>query len=838
MASRTIPAAAPDLDTRQHLVGLTDAEVEDRRARGAVNTVEPQTSRSYRRILFENAITFVNVLLYVIVGFLLALGLYGDAFMTAVLVVANVVIGSIQEARAKRKLDQIALLTRPVATVLRHGAERQIEPGEIVLDDLLILGPGDQVLVDGAVVRSTSMMMDESLLTGESDLVPKRAGDPVYSGSFCMTGSGVYRAEKVGAGSMAQQITEQARAYRTVKTPLQREVTTAIRVMLLLMLLLGVQVADTFRQIYTDVPMTESVRAAAVIVALVPQGLIFMVTVTYAMAAVRMSGKGALIQRMNAVESTSQVSVLCLDKTGTLTTNDLQVRELAPIATGEPELRAALGDFAASASSSNRTSTAIRNACPSQGRPVRAEVPFSSDRKWSGVAFDDASWVMGAPEVLLPALDDGAEITPRVTEWADQGYRVLLFARAGDGAALPEPNARPELPPHLEPAGVICISDELRPEARDTIAQFAEEGIALKIISGDNPDTVAALAKQAGMTGDLAVFSGMDLDRVSDDELGELAERTTVFGRISPQQKERIVRALRRRGHYVAMIGDGVNDVLALKQANLAISVRSGSQVARSVADIVLLDDTFAALPAAFREGQRILKGMQDIIRLFLVRALYTSLMIFGTTRLDIEFPTTPKQSGLIALLTVGIPVLFLAIWAKPGTTPRRLIPSSGYFVLPAGVSIAVAGLAVYAAILTFGGEVAEARTALTVTSILCGLLLLPFLSPPAEAWVGGDELTGDWRPALLAVALLALFVVGLLVRPLRDFYELSSLPLSAYLVIGFVVAGWASLLRLVWRLQLLPRFVATLRRRAAAARAWFRRVARRGAAAPTGPGD
>lgn len=831
MASQAVPAIAPDLDTRQHLVGLTDAEVADRQARGEVNVVQPQTSRSYRRILFENAITFVNVLLYVIVGFLLALGLYGDAFMTAILVVANVVIGSIQETRAKRKLDKIALLTRPVATVLRNGAERQVDPGEIVVDDLLVLGPGDQVLVDGIVARSTSMTVDESLLTGESDLVPKQLADPVYSGSFCMTGCGIYRAEKVGAVSMAQQITDQARTYRTVSTPLQHEVTVAIRVMLLLMLLLGVQVADTFRQLYTNVPMTESVRAAAVIVALVPQGLIFMVTVTYAMAAVRMSGKGALIQRMNAVESTSQVNVLCLDKTGTLTTNELQVHDLLPIGTDESRLRSALGDFAASASSGNRTSTAIRAACPSQGRPVRAEVPFSSDRKWSGVAFDDASWVMGAPEVLLPALDNGADIAPRVEEWADQGYRVLLFARAGEGAALSSGDGHPQLPAGLAPIGLISISDELRPEARDTIAQFAAEGIALKIISGDNPDTVAALARQAGMPGDLAVFSGLELDRVSDDELGDLAERTTVFGRISPQQKERIIQTLRRRGHYVAMIGDGVNDVLALKQANLAISVRSGSQVARSVADIVLLDDSFAALPAAFREGQRILKGMQDIIRLFLVRALYTSLMIFGTTQLGIDFPTTPKQSGLIAMLTVGIPVLFLAIWAKPGATPRRLIPSTGYFVLPAGVSIAIAGLAVYTAIMSFGGELEQARTAIAVTSIVCGLLLLPFLSPPVEGWVGGDELTGDWRPTMLAGLLLALFAGGMFVQPLRDFYELEHLPLSAYVVIGFVVVGWASALRFFWRLQILPRLVETLQRWNAALRDWLRRLMRHGAA-------
>lgn len=827
MASQTIPAASADFDTRQHLIGLNDAEVEARRTRGEVNVVESQSSRSYRRILFENAITFVNVLLYVIVGFLLALGLYGDAFMTAILVVANVVIGTIQEARAKRKLDQIALLTRPVATVLRNGEQQEIEPGDIVVDDLLVLGQGDQVLVDGSVLRSTSLHVDESLLTGESDLVAKKVGDPVYSGSFCMTGSGIYRAEKVGASSMAHAITEQARAYRSVKTPLQHEVTLAVRIMLVLMLLLGVQVADTFRHIYTNVPMTESVRAAAVIVALVPQGLIFMVTVTYAMAAVRMSGKGALIQRMNAVESTSQVGVLCLDKTGTLTTNELQVRELVPIGMDEATLRAALGDFAASASSGNRTSTAIQTACPSPGRDVQVEVPFSSKTKWSAVAFDDSAWVLGAPEVLLPALDDESDIAPRVEEWAAQGYRVLLFARAGDDSELARGSDRQELPESLTAAGLICISDELRPEAQDTIARFAEEGIALKIISGDNPDTVAALAKQAGMPGDLALVSGMELDDISDADFGDVVERTTVFGRISPEQKQRIIRELRKRGHYVAMIGDGVNDVLALKQANLAISVRSGSQVARSVADVVLLEDSFAALPEAFREGQRILKGMQDIIRLFLVRALYTSLMIFGATRLGLEFPTTPKQSGLVALVTVGVPVLFLAIWARPGATPRRLIPSAGYFVVPAAVSIAIAGLAIYAAVLSLGGTLEEARTAITVVSIVCGLTLLPFLSPPTEAWVGGDELTGDWRPTLMAGALLVLFVVGLNVRMARDFYEITSLPLSAYLIIGFVVVGWASMLRLFWRLQLLQRLVAAIRLRWRAMRIWFRRFRR-----------
>ena len=625
------------------------------------------------------------------------------------------------------------------------------------------------MLVDGVVVQDSSLSVDESLLTGESDMVHKTMGSDVFSGSFCMTGSGIYRAEKVGVSSLANQMTGQARAYRNVMTPLQREIGFVIRVLVILMVALGAQVADTFRSLYQDVPLTESVRAAAVIVALVPQGLIFMVTVTYAMAAMRMSGKGALIQRMNAVESTSQIDVLCMDKTGTLTTNNLTLHAAHPLGRDEVELRRLLGLYAVATPTANRTIEALRASLNCDHRAPKLEIPFSSERKWSALVFtgeDVGTYVLGAPEMMQPSLELGDALHERIDVWTDEGLRVLLFGHYESVDAIdPE---KPTLPGGMKPLGLIAFSDELRPEARTTIEGFRKAGIELKIISGDSPDTVAALARQAGFPQRLRVVSGSELDGLNDIEMRNIARETTVFGRITPTQKESLVKALRAEGHYVAMTGDGVNDVLALKQANLAIAMQSGSQVTRGVADVVLLADSFAALPAAFLEGQRILKGMQDIIRLFLVRTLYVSLIIFAVSRMGEEFPVTPKQNALLALATVGIPVLFLAAWARPGPTPRRLLPSSSHFVLPAALTIAAVGTIVYMFFLDMTGEIGQARTALTITTIVCGLALIVFSEPPTPEWAGGEELSGDWRPTILAGVTLLLFCIGLYIEPLR----------------------------------------------------------------------
>ncbi|MFO7271085.1 HAD-IC family P-type ATPase [Sphaerobacter thermophilus] len=798
-------------------LGLSEAEVAERRARGLTNAVPFETSRTYKRIIFENTFTFINTALFAICIALAALGLYGDAVVTVSLVIGNVVVGIVQETRAKRKLDSIALLMRPTATVIREGEERTVDPNDIVLDDILVVRPGDQILVDGEVLDENGLSVDESLLTGESDLIRKRVGDTVHSGSFCMTGSGIFIARKVGTESMAQQITAEARAYRDVRTPLQREVRLVLQVMLVLVAALSIQVGIAFYESPDDPGLREITQAAAVLVSLVPQGLVFMVTVTYAMAAVRMAGSGALIQRMNAVESTSNIDVLCLDKTGTLTTNTLVLDSLEPIGVDEEHLRTVLGDYAAATTAGNRTIAAIAAACPGRERKVVGEIPFSSSRKWSALAFDDAEgrgfYVLGAPEMIQPALRSADGLQPRVDAWTERGLRVLLFAYRPNPAPLPDGQSEPSLPSGLIPMGLIALRDELRPEARETIERFREAGITLKIISGDNPDTVAALARQAGFPAGIRAVSGTTLGDLDEQALMPVAQETTVFGRITPRQKERLVSALRAQGHYVAMTGDGVNDVLALKRADLAIAMRSGSQVTRSVADIVLLNDSFAALPKAFLEGQRIRRGMRDIIRLFLVRTLYVALIIFGTSAAGAAFPITPKHNSILALLTVGIPVFALAAWARPGNTPRRLVRSGSHFVFPAALSIAWVAFVVYMFYLSRGAEVITARSALTTITILCGLILIPFAQPPNEAFTGGTSLNGDWRPAILAVGLLGVYV-GVLAWPVaREFYGLEVLGFLDYVILAHIAIAWAVTLRFAWRLHALDRLRAAWHR-------------------------
>ena len=801
---------------------------------GLGNDVQFQTSRTYGQILRQNAFTPINVLLFGISIALVILGLRGDALMTASVVLANVLTGVVQESRAKRQLDRIALLARPTATVIRDGREQEIDPAAIVVGDALAVRPGDQILVDGVIVAGSRVDIDESLLTGESSPIPKQAGDEVYSGTFCVAGEAVYEAERVGTQSVAQQITAEARAFRDEKTPLQREVNLVIRAAAVVIVILGLLVLDSFRDIYSGIPVVESVRAAAVIVGLVPQGLYLMVTVTYAMAAVRMAGKGALIQRTNAVESMSHVDVLCLDKTGTLTTNRLQLESVDSL-DNDPELvNRLLATYAASTTAPNRTIEAVAAGLPGEAVPPVDDVLFSSAWKWSALTFDrpdiTGTYVLGAPEVLQPSLaEDVADgIAERCSRLTSRGQRALLFAYRPTCEPLHDDDGAPRLPVDLLPLAVISLSDELRPEAKETIAAFTEMGIALKIISGDNPDTVQALAIQAGLPTGGRTVSGRDLEELSDAELAAIAEEGTIFGRVTPRQKERIVRALRERDRYAAMVGDGVNDIPALKQANLAIAMRSGSQATRNVADLVLLDDSFGALPKALDEGRRILKGMQDIIRLFLVRTVSLMLLVVATSLLNAPFPVTPKHNAILALLTVGIPVVGLAAWARPGIPPRRLLRSAVHFVAPAILTITVLALTVYLFFLDMTGDVTTARTTLTTVMVLCGLVLIPYLQPPNVAWTGGNGLVGSWNSTILAGAMLALFVIILAVPPLRAFYEMVVLSWPTYVLLAFMVVGWATTLRFIWRLRIQDRLSRLTRPTLSLARLRLRRPFRR----------
>jgi len=826
--------------------GLTEFEAQQRRQRGEGNDIKLETSRSYADILRANVLNIMNIILFAIGAVMIAIGRPGEAFTSVGLIVLNVVIGIYQEIRAKRQLDEIALLTRPKISVIRDGQEKTVDPTELVKGDLIVIRAGDQIVVDGKIVGDGRIDVDESLLTGEADLIPKNNGSEVLSGSFCVTGTAMYEATNVGAESFANKLTANARKFRMVKTPLQSEVNFVLRLIMLIAGFIGFLLL--IGSILSSVPFMRQVQTVAVVAGLVPNGLFFMVVLAYAMGAVRIVQRGALVQQTNAVESLSNVTVLCMDKTGTLTANRINYNAVHPINVSTAELERVLGDFAASASANNKTGEAILNALKGTKRNTVDEVAFSSARKWSALAVDDSQmrgvYVLGALEMLQNHLQLDGEAQQQLQTWSDDGLRVLVFGHNPDVLTLHNAEGQPTLPP-LTALGVISFSDELRPQLKETLAGFLNNGITLKVISGDNPQTVAALAKQAGFPGDLKYVSGTQLESMDDGLFSQVAAETTVFGRITPQQKERLVESLRGLGHYVAMIGDGVNDVLSLKKANMGIAMQSGSAATRAVADMILLQDSFGALPPAFTEGQRIVNGMSDILRLFLTRVLYVALLILAVSMIGLGFPFVPKHVSLLVLLTVGIPTFGLAVWARPGVSARRsLISEVLHFVIPAGISVFFFGLLVYVAALylnvmgmvdlqinpqdiadfqKYTGinydisapeqyvlEVSQlvAQTALTVFTLFSGLLLVIFVEPPTEFFVGGDKLSGDRRPTILAGVMLILYFIIAAFEPLRRFFELIALPLWAYLAIAGVTVIWFIVLRRAWRKRWLQRFL------------------------------
>jgi cation-transporting ATPase E len=629
-----------------------------------------------------------------------------------------------------------------------------------------------------------------------------------------------------------------ARTFRQVLTPIQKEINLVIRVFMLIACFLWILVGISF--LSKDHSFTDIVQRAAVIAGLVPAGLLLAITLAYGLGAVRMVGQDVLVQQANAVESLSNVDILCLDKTGTLTSNQIQLQDIYPVGISKAQLQAILGDYSASTTAGNKTNEAIASVCPGQVRPLKIQIPFSSARKWSALAFEaeiedtlthpntptshplpPGVYILGAPETLANVLPLSSQTTDYINAGTEQGLRVVLFAYSQDIGALSDTAQSPPLPPNLTLLGILRFSDQLRPEVKETLAGFAKAGIEIKVISGDNPQTVAALAKQAGFGTELKVVSGKELDHMDQAQFAQTAENSTIFGRITPEQKAKLVQSLRQQGHYVAMIGDGVNDVLSLKQANLAIAMESGSKATRAVADIVLLKDSFGALPHTFSEGQRIRNGILDLMKLFMVRTACVTLLIFATAIVTDSFPLENKQSAFISLIGVGLPTMFLPIWAKPGAKLQSsLVRSLLHFVVPATLTLTLVSLLVYllyllVAVLDLppGLDIAQVnyavpRTALVAILVMCELLLIPFLKPPTTAWVGGEPLSGDWRYTITSLILLGVYIMIVAIPPLRRFFELSQLSVNSYLFIGLVALEWCLILRFVWRTRFLDRFL------------------------------
>ncbi len=832
--SGTIPTVTAET-IADPATGLGETEAAERLRRGEANTPVSGTSRTYATILRTNVFSFFNMVLFVIGVALLALGRYSDAFISVGLGLVNALIGAVQEMRAKHQLDALQLLDQTSVTVIRDGAAQQIAPDRIVRGDVLAIEAGQQIVVDGPLLDGGPIEADESLLTGESDAVLKQLGDDLHSGSLCLSGQGRQLARDVGSHSHAGRLTLDARRSTTDQTPLQRRIDFVVRLVIALTVLMsGAILAQALLEGFT---LLRTVQITAVLSGLVPYGLFTLIAVAYTVGAVRISSRGALVQQVNAVESVSNVDVVCTDKTGTLTTGRLTLDGIVALGgRSQDTARAALGAYAHSVTVGNLTSAAIADALPGPTWPVRDEVPFSSALRWSGLTTASESWVLGAPDAMSdrlgnPGLDD------LVAERAARGLRVLILAYAE--GALRGPDGDALLPTRLEPVALIALADELRDDVVATIAHFQDEGVALKVISGDDPRTVAALATRAGLPPTPPV-RGADLDGIGEAELDELVERTSVFGRVAPEQKERVVQSLRRRGHYVAMIGDGVNDARALKAAQVGVAMRSGSTVTRDVADIVLTEDSFGALLPAQQEGRKIVNGIASSMYVFLTRVTTQGIIIIAVTMLGLGFPYSPTQVGL-TLFTVGVPTLFLTWWARPDRPDPHLLSSIGRFVMPASIITAGFATAIYtllytriAAIFASGRIPARvlrdfevytglsssnadfntaaatigAQTGLTTFVSFASVLLIVFIAPPHRLLGVWTSPNGDRRPLLLVAALTGMLIAVFTVPALYSYFGLTQ---AAQPVFEIVLPGlglWFAALHAAYRFEVFDRLL------------------------------
>ena len=819
------------------LEGLTEAQARDAARRGRANTPVSGSGRTTARILRSTVFSFYNNTLFVIGFALLALGRYSDALVSVGLGIVNAALAAVQELRAKRQLDRLQLLAREPVTVVRDGGNRTVPPSEVVVGDLVRVRHGEQIVVDGPLVDGR-VEADESLLTGESDPIAKAVGDPLLSGSACAGGEGLQRAEAVGAESHAGRLTVAARADTTVLTPLQWRIELVVRLLILLVVLMsGAILAQAALDGST---VLRFVQTSAVLSGLVPYGLFFLIAVAYTVGAARIAGRGALVQRTNAVEAVSRVDVVCTDKTGTLTSGRLALTEILPEGGDEAGARALLGTFARSVSATNATSAALAD-LPGERADVVDEVEFRSSLRWSGITLaDGTSLVLGAPSTLRPALTDPVlAAEDAVRRRTDRGLRVLVLAR-GTGR-LRDADGHPTLP-RLHGVALVALADELREGVTGVLAGLADEGVAVKVISGDDPDTVAALARRAGL--DAPAIAGPRLAALDGGPFDEAVDAHGVFGRIAPEQKEQIVASLRRCGHHVAMVGDGVNDARALKTAQVGVAMRSGSSVTRDVADIVLLDDSFTTLPPARTEGRRIIAGVGSSMYLFLSRVATQMIVILTVTLLGLGFPYTPTQVGL-TLFTVGLPTFFLTMWARPEPPAEDLLVSLARFVIPVGVITAGFATAIYALLyrqildgftdtpypravelfeqytgLTYGvdADFAEAsatlgaQSAMSVFVSVTAMVLILLLEPPHRIFTAWRPVTGDRRPTWLALGLFVAFAIVLVVPATREYFGLTAPdpPVIEYPAVGLVL--WFVSLSLVLRYRVLERVLGLYR--------------------------
>jgi cation-transporting ATPase E len=756
------------------IAGLSTAEVEARIRDGQVNHAPEATSRSIPSIIRANVFTWFNGLIGSLWAIMLFVAPIQDSLFGFV-IVANTLIGIVQEFRASRTLARLAVIGETKPIVRRNSVDEAISPSDVVLGDCIVLVPGAQLVVDGVILESESLEIDESLLTGEADPVDKVVGDSAMSGSFVVAGSGVYRATRIGRDSFAAGLTEQAKKFQLTNSELRTGINNFIRFISFVIIPVGLLLLVS-QLVRADLPVNEAIRGTiAGVVTMIPEGLVLLTSIAMAVAVIKLAQQQVLVQDLPAVEVLARVDTICVDKTGTLTEPGMQMQDIVMLqqVDGVSDILGALG---AAESSPNPTIQAIARAHPDPKWVTETVIPFSSARKWSAATFTDhGGWLIGAPDVL--AADDPAT-RDRAEALSAGGARVLLLARASE---TPDADAGPG---SLDPVALIVLNQVVRPDAPETVRYFLDQGVRVKVISGDNPTTVGAIATLAGVPGADQPIDARELPADTDELADVMAERS-VFGRVTPAQKQQMVDALHLRGSTVAMTGDGVNDVLALKNADLGIAMGSGSDATRAVAQLVLMNDKWSVMPSVVARGRQVLGNIERVSDVFLTKSIYATIISVATGIFAVAFPFLPRHLTLVSALTIGIPGFFLALMPnterfRPGFFRRVLL-----FAVPAGIIAAFSAFTSYAVALYLDEPVDSAQSAATVTLFIVAIAVLAQAARPLNAI----------RLALVGV-MVGAFLLVLYIPAASEFFALSLGP-ERYAVVAVGVGALGAVL--VW---------------------------------------
>ena len=759
--------------------GLTAAQVAQRAAQGATNEYDNHKTRSYRQIFKDNLVTFFNILNVLLAALVISSGAYKDlAFL--LVVVSNTVIGLAQEINSKRTLDKLSLLVAARTPVIRDGKEESISAKSLVLDDIIRLKTGDQVAAD-CLVREGYLEVNESLLTGESGTVKKREGDFLYSGSFVISGSAVAQVDRVGEESYANRISTDAKTAKKRPSELKLSINRILRIVSIIVVPTGVLML--VRQGVLGMEYAENIsRTVASMIGMIPEGLFLLASMSLATSAVILAYQKTLVQDLYSIETLAHVDVLCLDKTGTITEGAMQVEELIPVDKSVDALKA-LARLAGAISDDNATISAMREYAGSIA-PAGAvkEIPFSSARKYSGVSFaEDGTYIMGAFEFVFAGREGQFPGLKKIADaYADQGSRVLVLAHSESAPA------EMEVPKDAHPVCLIRIADRIRKEAPETLEYFYSQDVDIKVISGDNPKTVSYIAQRAGVKHADKFIDAAALK--TDEDIARAVKNYNVFGRVSPDQKKKMIAALKEAGHTVAMTGDGVNDVLALKEADCSVAMASGSAAAKNISTLVLLDSNFSRMPGVVAQGRKVINNLRRVATLFITKTIYSVLLaLFSLVLFAGGYPFSTLQLTMISFVTIGFPAFFLALEPNNARVKGSFLVDVFARSLPGGLCVLISVLIINAASTFIPYTVAEISTMSVVLAVAAGMVVVGRVSMPFTRF-----------RMIIFAASLGIFV--LCMTMFRGFFEISPLQWHQWLIIGGIIALMPVIMRFVAR--------------------------------------